>query len=89
MIKSFRSAATQALFETGRSRKLPTDIHRSGLRRLLTLHVAKSLADLRGAGNSLEQLEDGRYVIRVNDRYRVVFRWDGGGANDVEIVDYH
>lgn len=89
MIKTFRDAATKSLFETSRSRRLPADIWRSGLRRLQLLDAAASLSSLRGAGNSLEQLEDGRYVIRVNDRYRIVFRWVDGHAYDVEIVDYH
>lgn len=89
MIKSFSDTATADLFTTGKSRRLPTDIHKSGRRALLALNSAGSLTDLRGEGRKLERYDDGRYTIRINDRYRVFFRWDGKDAHDVKIADPH
>lgn len=89
MIKSFRCRDTEALFKTGRSRRLPQEIQRTGLRRLRQLHAATSLADLRGVGASLENLYGERYSMRVNDRYRLCFDWRDGDAWEVEIIDYH
>ena len=68
-------------------------MQRAGLRKLLILDAATSLEDLRiPPGNRLEKLSGGRsgqYSIRVNDQWRVCFRWDAGDAFDIEIVDYH
>jgi proteic killer suppression protein len=72
---------------------LPTQIQRAARRKLLLLHQARSLQDLRvPCGNRLEALKDdrkGQHSIRVNDQWRVCFRWQGEDALDVEIVDYH
>ncbi len=68
-------------------------MQRAGLRKLLLLHAAESLNDLRvPPGNRLEKLIGGRagqHSIRINDQWRICFRWSGGDAFDVEIVDYH
>jgi toxin HigB-1 len=85
--------ATERLFVTGASRRLPPDILKRALMRLLQLDAATRLYDLRRpASNRLEALRGdraGRYSIRVNDQWRVCFRFVDGDAWDVEIVDYH
>lgn len=93
MIRSFRDRETQKLFERQRSRKLPREIERVARRRLLVVDAADRLEDLRiPPGNRLEKLAGrrrGQYSIRINDRWRICFRWQRGDAFDVEIVDYH
>lgn len=93
MIKSFRDKETQKVFERQRVRRLPANLHRSALRKLLVLDAAEELGDLRvPPGNRLEKLSGrraGQYSIRINDQWRICFRWRSGDAYDVEIVDYH
>ncbi len=93
MIRSFADTATERLFVTGMSRRLPTDILKRALMRLLQLDAVTRLDDLRQpVSNRLEALRGdraGRYSIRVNDQWRVCFRFVDGDAWDVEIVDYH
>ena len=93
MIRSFRDADTERLFLREPGSKLARPLQRSALRKLVLLNAAESLNDLRvPPGNRLEKLAGdrvGQYSIRVNDRYRVCFRWEAGNAYDVEIVDYH
>jgi proteic killer suppression protein len=93
MIRSFACREAEKLFSDESSRRLPTQIQRVARRRLLLLHQARSLNDLRVPyGNRLEALKDdraGQHSIRVNDQWRVCFRWQGQDAFDVEIVDYH
>jgi proteic killer suppression protein len=92
MIKNFRCKHTEALFLTGKARRFPVEIWKSGERRLRQLNTAKSLMDLKGVGNSLELLDakKSRYALRVNDKFRLCFIWKTVGiAEDVEIVDYH
>ena len=93
MIRSFKCPETERLFHRERSRKLPGDLQRVALRKLLQVHAAVSLEDLRvPPGNRLEALKDdrkGQHSIRVNDQWRVCFVWKDGAAEDVEIVDYH
>lgn len=92
MIKSFRCADTKALFETGKC-KLFSGIANVAVRKLAQLDAAQTLEFLRSPpGNRLETLKGGRagqYNIRVNDQFRVCFRWTEAGPEDVEIVDYH
>ncbi len=92
MIESFACAETKRVFHGEVSRRLPTDIQRTARRKLLQLEAATQLADLRvPPGNRLEALKGartGRQSIRVNDQWRICFRWDAG-AHEVEIVDYH
>jgi proteic killer suppression protein len=93
VIKSFKDADTQLLWETGKSRRIPANIRRVSLKKLLILHWATSLADLVvPAGNQLEPLTGDRKVqhsIRINDQFRLCFVWRDRDAYNVEIVDYH
>jgi proteic killer suppression protein len=93
VIKSFANAETEKIFKGIVSRKLPSDIQRTARRKLLYLDDADSLRDLAAPpGNRLEALHGsraGQYGIRINDQWRICFRWAGDGARDVEIVDYH
>ncbi len=93
MIRSFRDTESERLFRRERGSKLAHDLQRAALRKLLLLDAAESLADLRvPPGNRLEKLvgdREGQHSIRINDQYRLCFRWEGGEAHDVEIVDYH
>ena len=93
MIRSFACIETERLFNDESSRRLPQQIQRVARRKLLVLHQARSLNDLRVPyGNHLEALKDdraGQHSIRVNDQWRVCFHWQGQDAFDVEIVDYH
>ena len=93
VIRSFRDRETKKVFERERSRRLPPDVQRRAHRKLLLLDAADALDDLRvPPGNRLERLSGeraGQYSIRVNDQWRVCFRWERGDAYDVEITDYH
>jgi proteic killer suppression protein len=92
MVSSFKCKDTQALSE-GRSVRRFVNIAKVARRKLRQLEIAARLDDLRvPPGNRLEALRGGRsgqYSIRINDQWRVCFRWTDAGANDVEIVDYH
>jgi proteic killer suppression protein len=97
VIASFRDQGTEDLFDgrdTRQARKAcPSDLMRAARRKLDQLNQAVVLGDLRAPpGNRLEKLtgeREGQYSIRINDQWRVCFRWAGSGAEDVEIVDYH
>ncbi len=93
MIRSFACPETERLFNDEASRRLPTQIQQVARRKLLLLHQARRLDDLRAPpGNRLEALKGdraGQHSIRVNDQWRLCFRWQGEDAADVEIVDYH
>jgi proteic killer suppression protein len=93
MIKSFADKETEELYIAGKSRKIPHAVWHIGVRKLDYLNASTRLADLKAPpGNRLEQLKGDRkgfYSIRVNDRYRLVFRFEGGDAFDVGITDYH
>jgi len=93
MIRGFACAETERLFNDEPSRRLPHQIQRVARRKLLLLHQARRLSDLRAPyGNHLEALKDdrlGQHSIRVNDQWRICFRWQGEDAFEVEIVDYH
>ena len=92
MIRSFGDAETRRLFETGRSKRFSAfaDV---AMRKLAQLDAAHTLEFLRSPpGNRLEALRGdrkGRYSIRINDQFRVCFRWTQDGPEQVEIVDYH
>jgi proteic killer suppression protein len=92
VIASFRDKATRALFEDVLIPRFRA-IERPARRKLLYLHRARTLQDLRmPPGNQLEALKGdrkGQHSIRINDQWRICFRWDGEAAHDVEIVDYH
>ena len=93
MIRSFRSKEAERIFQRSRSKKLPGDIQQVALRKLRMLHRAQTLADLRvPPANRLERLKGeraGQHSIRINDQWRICFRWHAGDAFDGEIVDYH
>jgi proteic killer suppression protein len=93
MIVSFRDANTRRLFHREPVKRIPTPLQRAALRKLVMLHAADSLDDLRvPPGNRLEQLHgarQGQYSIRVNDQWRICFVWREGNAEQVEMVDYH
>ena len=92
-IKSFRNRETEALFQRRMTKRLGPEISRSALRKLLYLHAAMGLEQLRSPpGNRLEALSGdrrGQHSIRVNDQFRVCFRWSEANAYEVEIIDYH
>jgi toxin HigB-1 len=93
MIRSFKDEATRELFETGRSRKIASEIHKVAVRKLTYLDSAEALQELRSPpGNRLEALKsdrEGQHSIRINNRYRLCFVWRNQSAHEVEIVDYH
>lgn len=96
MIASFSDRATEALFhgEGGKAiRRIPPPIRPAAVRKLDLLNAATQLSDLRAPpGNRLETLKgdlQGKHSIRVNDQWRIVFRWESGDAHEVEITDYH
>ncbi len=96
MIRSFGDAATEDLYhgrQTSRVRRLPQTIIPIALRKLDVINAARELVDLRmPPGNRLEALKgdkEGFYSIRINDQWRIIFRWENGGASEVSIVDYH
>ena len=93
MIHSWKDGETEKVFRRLGSRRLPADIQRTALRKLLILDAAESLQDLKVLpGNRLEKLSGkrtGQHSFRINDHWRICFRWYEGQAHDVEIVDYH
>jgi proteic killer suppression protein len=93
VIKSFKDADTEKVFNRRLSRRLPTEIQQTALRKLRMLNNAVSLDDLgTSPGNRLEKLPGdraGQYSIRINDQWRICFEWQEGNAMRVEIADYH
>jgi proteic killer suppression protein len=93
MIKSFSCRETEKIFKGVSSRKFPADIQTSAFNKLAALHAAHNFADLKSPpSNHLEELKGdraGQCSIRINDKYRICFRWSDNNAENVEIVDYH
>ena len=96
MIRSFGDTATSDLYhgrQSARARRFPPTIVSIALRKLDMINAARELMDLRvPPGNRLEALKgdrEGLYSIRINDQWRIIFRWENAGASDVSIVDYH
>jgi toxin HigB-1 len=93
VIVSFRGQDARQLWEAGSCKSLPANLHRAALRKLYLVNAAVALSNLAvPPGNRLEKLRAdraGQYSIRINDQYRICFVWRGGGAHEVEIVDYH
>lgn len=93
MIRSFADRETERLFATGTTRRFPQNILRRAASRLSYLNDATSPEDLRKPlSNHLEALKGdraGQWSIRINNQWRVCFRFENGDAFDVEIVDYH
>jgi proteic killer suppression protein len=93
MIRSFKGKAAEQVFGRRRHKNLSPALQRVAYRKLLILVAAGSLDDLRSpTGNRLERLSGvrgGQYSIRINQQWRICFRWRAGSAYDVEIVDYN
>jgi len=93
VIKSFRDRDAERLFDRRPTRRLGPEVQKLALRKLRMLDAAEKLDDLRvPPGNRLERLRGdraGQHSIRINDQWRICFRWRSGDAYEVEIVDYH
>jgi len=93
LIRSFRDKTTEAVSEGKSPKGFPSDLVRPAQRKLFMLDNADELADLKTPpGNRLEALKGnraGQHSIRINDQFRICFRWVEGNAEDVEITDYH
>lgn len=93
VIRSFRDAETERLWRRERVRSIDPRIHRVALRKLVMIDAAVVLDDLRvPPGNRLEALKGdrvGQHSVRINQQWRICFRWTKAGAENVEIVDYH
>lgn len=93
MIQSYACKRTEALFNNERHKKLPIQLQSSALRKLRLIDAAEQVDDLNlPPGNRLEKLSgdrEGQYSIRINQQYRICFRFEGKDAFEVEIVDYH
>lgn len=93
MIRSFRHKVAEAVFDGKCPKGFPADLFKVARRKLEAVHAAMCLDDLRSPpGNRLETLSGdraGQHSIRINDQWRICFTWADGGAENVEIVDYH
>lgn len=93
MIRSFANRRTEILFRTGTARGVPPEVSRRAVRKLDSIHAAVKLDDLRvPPGNRLHALQGdraGQHAIRVNDQWRICFRFEDGDAHAVELCDYH
>jgi len=93
VIRSFKDSMTEMVASGKAPKGFPADIVRSSVRKLTMIDVAHDLEDLRSPpGNRLEALKGncaGQHSIRINDQWRICFVWKDGGAENVEIVDYH
>jgi len=93
MLQSFADETSERVWRRERVRKFHPDIQRAALRKLVMLDAAEELVDLRvPPGNRLEKLTGdraGQHSIRVNDQWRICFRWTKAGPEDISITDYH
>ena len=93
MIVSFGSKDTEKIWLGERVKKLPLEIQQTGRRKLRMINNSQDIADLRiPPSNRLEKLKGASndfYSIRINDQWRIVFRWENNHSYDVEIIDYH
>ena len=93
MIKSFADSETEKIWNGQRSRKLPGHIQNIARRKLRMINNSISINDLRiPPANRLEKLKGdlkGHYSIRINDQWRIIFKWNRGDAFELKIVDYH
>ncbi|MBL7128914.1 MAG: type II toxin-antitoxin system RelE/ParE family toxin [Ignavibacteria bacterium] len=93
MIKSFADKVTKELYERQKIRRLPANIFRTAYKKLLIIDAAEELKDLSiPPGNHLEKMSGklkGKYSIRINDQWRIIFEWFENNAYKVQIIDYH
>ena len=93
VLRSFADKDTEAVWERRKSRRIDASLQRIAWRKLAMLDAAEDLRDLRiPPGNRLEKLSGdraGQYSIRINQQWRICFRWSDAGPDEVEIVDYH
>lgn len=93
MIISFRSKTTEKIWNGDRVKNLPHEIQQIGRRKLRMLNNSQNLMDLRiPPSNKLEKLSgkmNDLYSIRINDQWRIIFKWEDGNASEVTIIDYH
>ena len=93
MIRSFGDKETERIFNLIASRKVPREIQERSYHKLVAIHEAESLENLRNPpGNRLEPLRgglDGFHPIQINNQWRIIFRWEGKDAHEVKITDYH
>ena len=93
MIESFGDTETERVYGGERSRKLPGDIQHRARRKLRMINQARALQDLSvPPGNRLEALQgdlEGFWSVRINQQWRIIFRWDDGRKSNVSITDYH
>jgi toxin HigB-1 len=93
VLRSLADKETERVWQRQRVRKLDQSIQRAALRKLLILEAAETLGDLRvPPGNRLEKLKGDRagfHSVRINQQWRICFRWTDAGPENVEIVDYH
>jgi len=93
VIQTFADSETERFYTAGKSRRMPPEIRKRAAMRLLQLNAATQIEDLRlPPSNRLEQLHGdraGQWSMRINDQWRVCFRFKNGDASEVEIVDYH
>jgi proteic killer suppression protein len=93
VIQSFADSETERLWKTGTSKRIPANIRQRALRKLQILDSATQLSDLASPpGNRLEELKGdrkGQHSIRINDQFRLCFRWVSGEEHEVEVTDYH
>jgi toxin HigB-1 len=93
MITSFGSKETKKIWDGDRVKNLPPDIQQIGRRKLRMINNSQNLIDLKvPPSNKLEKLSgkmNDFYSIRINNQWRIVFKWDDGNANEVAIIDYH
>lgn len=93
MIRSFEDRDTELIWRGQRARRIPNDIQNAALRKLFMIEAAETIEDLKEPpGNRLEMLKGDRkgwWSIRINQQWRICFKWENGYAENIEIVDYH
>lgn len=93
MIISFGSKETEKIWNGERNKKIPVEIQQTGRRKLRMLNNSQNIADLMiPPSNHLEKLSgkrNGYYSIRINDQWRIIFKWENNHSYEVEIIDYH
>jgi proteic killer suppression protein len=93
MIISFGNKESEKVWLGERVKKLPNEVQQIGRRKLRMLNNSQNIMDLTiPPSNKLEKLKGGLkefYSIRINDQWRIIFKWNAGNASEVEIIDYH